>query len=157
MTSATTTAEPNWADMGIQWDTSSTVGKRAGPNNSDKREVRVAQIPVIVDLTKFRDTFGDEFILSQSNGTSLRVQAQGINRDHPDWTDAQIRKAILARIQGTRFSGVTVKEVKVYPLPDGSPFDGDDWTEYQTAYAEQLVELGMPEATARTIALALQK
>lgn len=149
---------PNWADMGIEWDTSTTVGKRAGPNNSDKRTVRTAQIPVIVDLTKFRETFGDEFILSQSNGTSLRVQAQGINRDHPDWTDEAIRKAIIARIQGTRFSGATVtKEVAVYFLPDGSKFEGTEWTEYQQAYAAQLVDLGTPGDVARTIALALQK
>jgi hypothetical protein len=144
----------NWSDYGIAFETEA-VAKRAGPNNSDKRTVSdKAQIAVIVDLQKFLKEFGEDCLLAMSDGTSLRVKSQGLNRAMVGKSVDEIQDAHYNLIKGIRRAG---RATPMYPLPDGSKMAGDDWTAYQAAYMAQLVDMGMPGDVARNISLALQK
>ncbi|CAB4165201.1 hypothetical protein UFOVP1537_9 [uncultured Caudovirales phage] len=147
-----------WEDRGVSFVTE-TVNKVYGENNqSDKREVGTATIPMIIDLDKFRATYGDAYILDMSNGTSLRVKAQSYWRNAKNrseevfeiWLDATFRNA-----RAPRAGGSTTVTVKVYGLPNGETYTGTNEVEYRSEYMAALVDAGTPEAVARTIALAM--
>jgi hypothetical protein len=144
----------NWNEYGIVFRTES-VAKRNGPNNSDKATVTDnAQIAVIEDLAAFLNHFGGECLLAMSDGTSLRVKSQGLNRAMVGKKVEEIQEAHYAMLKGIRRAG---KVTTMYPLPDGTKMSGDDWTEYQQAYAGQLVDMGTPSDIALNIAQNLTK
>jgi hypothetical protein len=140
--------------MGIQFSTE-PVAKRAGPNATDTKIItEKAQIAVIVDLDKFRAEFGDECLLAMSDGTSLRVKSQGLNRSMVGKSAEAIQEAHYALLKGIRRVG---KSAPTYALPNGTKWSGENWTEYQSLYAAQLIDMGTPADVARTISLQLQK
>lgn len=149
-----------WADRGITWAAGEEVSKRYGPNDSDKRVLGTAQIPVVTDLDKFRKAYGDACVLGIMDGTSLRVMAQDVNRSGlvKGLSAEEIRSRIHLRLKGIRNSSVaTVKTVtvKVYALPGGGQYAGTDLVEYQQAYVAALVDLGTPAEVATTVAASI--
>lgn len=137
----------NWADLGIEWS-EEQVRRQNGDNASDKAALRgTAQIPVVKDLDKFVAHFGANCVLGIMDGTSVRVMAQDVNRRLlAKGADAEsIREAVYNRLKGVRNATIaTVREVKVYMLPDGTQYKGSDLTEYKAAAMAALVDLGVP-------------
>lgn len=142
----------NADDFGISWE-SSPVQKRVGPNGSQMMEWRAdAQIPVVVDLDKARKGFSDEVVLSGINGTSWRVQAQDVARRLPAKTPvAELRAAVIARLQGMRRAGVrTVREIVRYPRLD-NPAVLVEMTGNPAQDLAALIDAGYPQEAARTL------
>lgn len=147
----------NWNEIGLDWSVE-PVARRAGANDSDKKVIGNAQIPVVSDLDKVREHFGDDPITGSLNGTSWRVMAQDVGRRllEKGTKDADvIREAVYNRLRGIRNAPVAstvVKVVKVHTLPDGTEYKGTDLAEYQAAYAAALVDQNVPAETAMQIA-----
>lgn len=154
--------EATLATFGLTWVTD-TVNKQPGGNGAQKTTVSTdAQILTLVDVTAFLDNFpnGGEILKGIANGTSLKVLAQGINRDNPTKSIEWRRTAILNRFLGVRNSPTVVKvvekivEVTVvkHSLPGGATYEGTDLTEYQAAYIAALVDMGVEVSVAQGIA-----
>lgn len=147
----------NWDEIGLAWSAES-VSRRHGENASDKSVIGTGQIPVVSDLDKVREHFGDEVITGALNGTSWRVMAQDVSRRslEKDIKDAEtIREAVYNRLRGIRNpAGTSTRtvEVKVYALPNGETYKGTDLAAYQAEYAAALVDQGVPAETAMDIA-----
>lgn len=138
--------------MGIRWD-SEAVAQVYGDNQSDKRIVNnAAQIAVMVDVQKFEAAFPG-YILSMSDGTSLRVACQRIGRKFGGKDIEKNREAVLAHLRGvrTRTSPTTVRR----NLPDGTFYTGTNETEYRAQYMALLVDAGCPGDVAQNIARGL--
>lgn len=135
-----TIADRNIADMienpsnyGFEWG--------YGPLSKDHGTTRVTLIsnaPHIIhkDLDKLRKTFGDDYFLSSSNGTSPRVRDQKLRDDiaaDPTLKNrmVEMKTIVLERAFGvtTRKSRVTIvekiveKRVAVYVANDGTEFE----------------------------------
>jgi len=138
----------NWDDMGLTWSVES-VSRQHGPNASDRREIGKAYIPIIVDLKKFVAAFGEEIILAVANGTSIRVHAQDVNRTAIEKglgrEYVETRMVNWFRGQRTRSMGTVtvVKEVKVYALPNGTTYTGNDLDEYRQQWVAAMVDMGV--------------
>lgn len=109
------------ADLGILW-TTDEVAKGTGPSKVVVCDY--AQIPVIVDVEKFRAAFGDDFILASMDGSSLRVQAQAVARRMAKDEPAAQRQAVLNLIRGTRNVRKGVREIVVreFIVPSAEDF-----------------------------------
>ena len=141
--------DTQYEEMGIRWE-SEDVSIVYGENQSDKRIVNsAAQIAVMSDVDKFRATFGDGYILSMSNGTSLRVMCQRIGRKFNGKDIEGNRKAVLDAIRGARATRTTTSK---RPMPDGTFYHGADENEFRQLYAGMLVDLGTPGELALAIA-----
>lgn len=147
--------ERNYADYGIAF-ISEPVSKQHGPNKTDRVEWREdAQIPVVQDLDKFREHFGDAPVLAALDGTSFRVMAQGVARSKERNTPVEVLQEIVYnRLRGlnTRTASVRTVTEKVYALPNGETYSGTDENEYQQLYAAALVDSGVDTSVALSIA-----
>lgn len=146
----------NWADRGISWQ-QEDVSKQHGEHATDKRVIGKAQIPVVVDLEKFRTTYGDACVLGILDGTSIRVMAQDVNRSGiaKGLKADEIRQRIDARLQGIRnrpLATTVVVTKLVYMLPSGQAFEGSTLAEYQAEYLACLIDAGVPSEVARALA-----
>jgi hypothetical protein len=147
----------NYDELGIRFDLEE-VAKQSGDNRSDKVTfARKAPIVIVTDVTKFRESFGDETILAVFDGTSIRVKSQAIARRMlaKGANDEAIREANVNMLRGVRNAtrgGTTV--VTKYALPNGQTYSGTNETEYQAEYLAALVDAGVPAEIARTIAVA---
>lgn len=151
------------ASFGLDW-TLDSVSKQSGPNATSKVIVGSdAQILTITDVSKFLTNFpnAEEILGGIANGTSLRVTAQGVNRDHPDWSVEKRRSAIVNRLLGIRNAGARgVKVVErivevttvTHALPGGGTYAGSDVTEYRQAIVGALSEMGVAVPQAIEIA-----
>lgn len=146
----------NWEEMGITW-AAEEVSKQHGDHATDRRVMGTAYIPVVTDLGKFTESFGQACVLGILDGTSIRVMAQDVNRAglaknlKPD----EIKDRIEARLRGVRnrpVGGTTIVKVKVHTLPNGTEYTGTDVVEYQQAYAAALIDQGVDATVAITIA-----
>lgn len=149
-------AQIDWAARGITW-AEEEVSKVFGENNqSDKRVIGLAQIPVVVDLDLFRKEYGDACVLGILDGTSIRVMAQDVSRTGltKGIAKEEIRARVDARLRGVRnrpTGGTVTKEVLVYLLPNGQKFEGSTLVEYQQQYIAALVDAGVDAAVAKTL------
>lgn len=147
----------NWADRGITW-AEEEVSKVFGENNqSDKRVIGLAQIPVVVDLDLFRKEYGDACVLGILDGTSIRVMAQDVSRTGltKGLAKDEIRSRVDARLRGVRnrpTGGTTTVTKLVYLLPSGKEFTGATLVEFQQQYLADLVDAGVDAAVARMLA-----
>lgn len=151
-----TQTQIDWAARGITW-AEEPVSKVFGENNqSDKRVIGNAQIPVVVDLELFRKEYGDACVLGILDGTSIRVMAQDVNRSGiaKGLNTEQLRERVDARLRGVRNRplGGTTKEVLVYLLPNNTKFTGSSLVEYQAQYGAALIDAGVDSAVAMTLA-----
>lgn len=145
----------NWTDRGITW-VEEDVSKQHGDHATDRVVIGKAQIPVVENLDKFRQEYGDACVLGILDGTSIRVMAQDVNRSgiSKGLAKDEIRQRIDARLRGVRnrpLAGAT-KTVVVYMLPNGQRYEGTSLAEFQAAYLAALVDAGVDSAVARTIA-----
>lgn len=145
----------NWEARGIIWATED-VSKQHGDHATDRVVIGKAQIPVVNDLDKFRQEYGDACILGVLDGTSIRVMAQDVNRSGiaKNLSVDEIRQRIDARLRGVRnrpLAGVT-KTVVVYMLPSGQRYEGTSLVEFQQQYLAALVDAGVDSAVARMLA-----
>ncbi len=152
-----TQTQIDWAARGISW-AEEPVAKVFGENNqSDKRVIGNAQIPVVNDLDLFRKEYGDACVLGILDGTSIRVMAQDVNRTGitKGLPKEEIRARIDARLRGVRNRplGGGTKEVLVYLLPNGTKFTGTSLVEYQQQYMAALVDAEVPAAVAQALAM----
>ena len=157
----------NWEDVGLTW-IPGRVSRRHGANDSDKTPLGYGPIPQLTDTDKAIGAGLGSSIMAGVNGTSWRVTAQDVIRSHieanranitarldnlPDASsDDALKERIFARLQGLRSAGVSVREVLVAPLPDGTQWKGNDVTEYEQLYAAGLVDAGVDAALALGIA-----
>lgn len=144
-------------NLGIVWEVE-VVHEQAGDHATDRIvKASDAQIPVIVDLEKFRKEFGDNYLLRAMNGTSLRVMAQRVNRAMSTKPEQERRDAILNVIKGTRNTGPRVS-IPTYRVP--TP-DFTDVVEYRGTSAPEfmaaLVDAGYNVDTAKKIIAATMK
>lgn len=151
----------DWNALGIEW-IQEPVSKQAGDHATDRQVIGNAEMPIVKDLTKFIEGFGEGVVLGIMDGTSLRVMAQDVNRRLLPKGDRGevIREAIYNRLRGVRNTGtrtpvtVTVKVYSLPPMSDGTPqtYKGTDLIEYQQAYLAALVDNGIEVAVAQQIA-----
>lgn len=124
----------NWDNIGITWS-AEPVMRQHGDHATDRRTIGNAQIPVLLDLAKFRENVqnADEILLGIWDGTSARVQAQDVCRKMLEKSASveTMREAVWNRILGVR---IRVNVPKSYPLPDGKRYTGNDLTEYRKLY-----------------------
>ncbi len=147
--------ERNWTDIGIVWNTEQ-VSKQHGPHATDKKVLGDAQIPTVVDLTLFREHFGDEAVLGSMNGTSIRVSAQAVCRQElskdAKCAPSKMRNAVYNRMKSVRNAPGGTRVIQVFTLPNGQKYNGSDLTEYRQLYAAALVDSGVPSSVALSIA-----
>lgn len=145
----------NYDELGIRFDLEE-VAKQNGDNRSDKVTFnRKAPIVIVTDVTKFRESFGDETILAVFDGTSIRVKSQAIARRMlaKGATDESIREANVNMLRGVRNATRGGTTVVKYALPDNTFFTGTDEAAYQAAYLAALLTIeGMDEQVALNIA-----
>lgn len=128
----------DWAAAGFRLELEK-VAKRAGTNGSDKVELnRPALMPIPVDLPKVIESVGAEGILGSLDGTSLRVKFQGVNREHPTESLAEIEVRLWNVVKGIR--AAKAPSVPKHSLPGGGFYQGTDLDAYRTAYIRCLVE-----------------
>lgn len=141
MTQNETTSARDWSAIGLDWTTEG-VSEVFGENNqSDKRIVNAkAQMPVVTDLAKFRDHFGDDCFLGWLNSSnSLRVRAQSIGRKHKASLGIEAnREAVYNAIRGVRNAPVR-----------SAPFDR---AAFIGTYTAALIDKGIDAALARQLA-----
>ena len=161
----------NWDELGIAWD-ESEVSRRAGSNDSDKKALGIAQIPVVKDISLAIAAGLTEAMLAGINGTSWRVSAQDVARNFLAkvgkrmadgayaLTPAQVddlREAAYNRVRGLRSPATrTQQKIVIHTLPNGTKFDGTDETEYRQAFAATLIDLGVPADAARAAAISAE-
>jgi len=143
----------NWQEMGIKW-LEEKVSRMAG---TTKVEIRgMAQIPHIENLELAIAHFGAERVMEWVNGTSLRVTAQAVNRANlPEVTGEALRELIYQRMMGTRVRSVGRRTVKVYTLPNGTQYTGEDLVEYRQLFVAALVDMGVDNEKAIQMATAI--
>lgn len=153
----------DWAAMGVEWETETV--KKAGT------EYAGAEICVPSNLDNIRKFVTDDTILGSLDGTSWRVAAQDVNRATlADWKqrgtkldDTHIellRVRVWQRLMGIRGERrpAAVKivekivERKMYALPDGTMWVGEDMNDYGAMYTAALVDQGVPASVATAIA-----
>jgi hypothetical protein len=145
----------NWEAFGIAWE-SEVVSRQAGPNKTDRVAFSThAQLPKISDFDKFTEHFGKPAVLAMFNASnSLRVRAQAVCRGLLEQgvkdTDA-LRQAVYNAMRGVRATATPV-QVRVYTLPNGQLYNGQDVMEYRQLYVSALVEAGVDAQVAITLA-----
>ena len=142
-----------WDEMGIAWVTES-VKKQFGAHATDRRELpHGAEMPLILDLGLFRENVpnADAILCGIWDGTSARVQAQDVARHNlPKGIHGEaLREAVWNRLIGSRVRGPVVK---TYPVPGGTRYTGSDLAEYQRMVAAALVDQGVENSLALSIA-----
>lgn len=147
----------DYAAIGLVWETE-IVHRQAGKHATDRVvQSKDAQIPVIVDLDKFRAEFGDGYLLRMADGSSLRVMAQRVNRALANKSIEERRDAILNVIRGSRNKTVrTTVPVYVVPTPDYAgtvEYRGTDAAEFIGV----LVDAGYTVEVAQRITAATMK
>jgi len=141
----------NWMETGISW-LAETV-KQGGYEVKGE-----AQIPQIVDLQLAIEFLGGDVVMKSLNGTSFRVSAQSVARSLlPKGVDEEtMREAVISRLKGIRTRSVSTRIVKVYQLPGGIVWTGDDELEYQQAWAAAGVDQGMDAQVALQVATTMK-
>lgn len=151
----------NWAEIGLDW-AAEEVMKQFGENNqSDKRIVGVAQLPIVTDIDKLGAS-GVDVLAWLNSSNSLRVRAQALGRSSKlpknaaDEKVEQLREKVYSAMLGVRMSGgrvveriVTVVEKR---LPDGTIYKGESEEEFRAAFAAALIDLGVESAKALEMA-----
>lgn len=145
----------NWESFGISWE-SEVVSRQNGPNKTDRVAFHThAQIPKIADYDKFVDHFGKPAVLAMFNASnSIRVRAQAVNRgliENGEKDTDKLRQAVYNAMRGVRATASPI-QVRVYTLPNGQLYNGQDVTEYRQLYASALVEAGVDASVAIVIA-----
>lgn len=139
---------------------SEDVSKQRGDHATDKVVIGTARIPIIRNLSKFVEVFGEDCVLGMLDGTSPRVMSQDVNRRliEKGVKDAEsLEAAVLNRLKGVRNSGsrgtkVVTIETKVYTTPAGT-YAGTDEVELQAQWIAELTDAGLPFEAAKQIAL----
>jgi len=138
-----------WAAIGINW-IAEPVSEVFGENNqSDKREVAIAQLPQIIDIDKAAK--GGINILNWLNASnSMRVRAQAIARSHQTLKPDAMREMVFAALLGQRAAGGSrTTVITIRNLPDGKVYDGNDEIEFRQLFMAALIDMGVDGAMAR--------
>lgn len=153
-----------WAAMGLAF-VSGVVKQQIGRGNQAQMRIvdNDAQLIELRDLDKAIAAGLGESIVESANGTSWKVIAQRVNRDHgievmdgkaKPWTTDQKQEAVFAAIRGMRSGGsrttTITKIVMVYP--DGETYEGTNAVEFVSTYIGKAVDEGVPVDVARRIA-----
>ncbi len=145
----------NWDTFGITW-VEETVSRQAGPNKTDRVAYSTpAQLPQVADYDKFVEHFGKPAVLAMFNASnSLRVRAQAVCRgllENGQKDRDTMRQAVYNAMRGVRAQASPI-QVRVYTLPNGEVYNGNDVVEFRQLYVAALVDAGVPVATATAIA-----
>jgi len=137
----------NWESFGISW-TDEVVSRQAGPNKTDRVAFSTkAQIPQVADYDKFVAHFGKPAVLAMVNASnSIRVRAQAVNRgliEDGERDADKLRQAVYNAMRGVRAQASPI-QVRIYTLPNGEIYNGNDVTEYRQLYVAAMVEAGVP-------------
>lgn len=116
-------------------------------DNVRKGDLGPWSVPLVkhIDVDLLRATFGDNFFIEQSNGTSRHVTNQRIGRDlkaeKPLTSELTIKTAIVENMLGMKSKRRTVTEVEVFRY-NGVKYANIE--EMRTAARADLVEAGYP-------------
>ena len=144
----------DYAAIGIEWSVEEVA--RKGTTFTHK-----AQIPVVVDVDKFRAHFGDDAIKSALDGSSIRVKCQEVNRRElalGKHAAEHLQEACYLAIKGIRSRGTSIRTVKVYVLAGGVEFRTDPALDDEAnllalrqAATAAAVDAGIPADVARML------
>ena len=141
------------APAGAEWLIESVS---AEDSSGEKNSLGRCPILHVNDARAFMDAVGHDTLAAIANGTSIRVKCQDLGRSgiRRKLSLDDMARRCLNWLSGVRNTGVrtrvetvTVTEtvtVKVRMLPDGTPYTGNDLTEYRQLFIAASVDMGVP-------------
>jgi len=87
------------------------------PVSKGKMQLPGAQIAIVEDVAKFAATFGETAILASLDGSSIRVETQGVNRNalwanHGEKRE-KLQEMVVAKLLGAKRTRTTTRVVEV--------------------------------------------